>query len=314
MFCMGMLYTTYSLIKQKFIVFVKGLIIMINNLQNERNQQMKVKAQKLNDLTAEMNLWTILKTCNLDKVNQNEIRNYLSEKYYGLVNKIAKEMHTKCSSTVSYEELLSDAFMGLINAIESYDFTKNVPFVYYAYKRIKGYVIDNLGQRYIPSKRIRNNISKIKKAKKELREKLQRDPTNSEIMSEINMSKNVFNRAMRAYSITNSTSIYEPNERNDEEHTRKEEHVNSALNVASDSDPEKIAIKKELMRELRKAIESLTDRQKEIIDKYYFKNLNSKKIAKGMGISEQRVRQILGDARKALAKKLDFMKDCINIL
>jgi len=73
-----------------------------------------------------------------------EIRNFFVSKYLYLTRIIVGKMFPLYSNHVEYEDLLSYAILGLIDAIEKYDYTKGIKFETYASIRIRGSIIDNI--------------------------------------------------------------------------------------------------------------------------------------------------------------------------
>jgi len=76
-------------------------------------------------------------------------RNCLVEKHLELAIKLAKQRHRSVSTIVQYDDLLSAAYLGLIDAAEKFDETKvheeaKKPFAAYARPRILGEMNDYL--------------------------------------------------------------------------------------------------------------------------------------------------------------------------
>lgn len=67
--------------------------------------------------------------------------------YLPLANKLAWNQKRRVPYTISYDELQSAAYMGLVLAAEKFNPTKNISFVHFASFRINGEIKDYLRQK-----------------------------------------------------------------------------------------------------------------------------------------------------------------------
>lgn len=80
------------------------------------------------------------------ELNRNVVnRNKIFNEYFKLAKIIAKKAWKAFGGCVKYDELVQDAGLGLIDAIEKFDYTKGIKFCTYASHRIRGAIMD--GQR-----------------------------------------------------------------------------------------------------------------------------------------------------------------------
>ena len=89
----------------------------------------------------------------------------------------------------SYDDMLSCGILGLMDAIEKYDASKNVKFEYYATMRIKGEIIDNIRKQDWAPSSLRRKIKAISNACSELEHKYHRTPTDEEIAEYLGMDE-----------------------------------------------------------------------------------------------------------------------------
>ena len=71
-----------------------------------------------------------------------ELRNQLVVYYAGLVHTHAARLSRKLPSQISYDEICSAAFDGLIEAVEAYDPERKAKFETFCQQRISGAVMD----------------------------------------------------------------------------------------------------------------------------------------------------------------------------
>jgi len=84
--------------------------------------------------------------------------------YAPLVKHIAGRMAMRIPSSVTYDELISAGCLGLIDAIDRYDPTREVDLKTYAAYRIKGAILDELRSMDWYSRSMRKKIQEIEKA------------------------------------------------------------------------------------------------------------------------------------------------------
>ena len=74
--------------------------------------------------------------------------------------------------------------------------------------------------------------------------------------------------------------------------------------IETDNSPEKSLLDMELNENLLSKIASLRDREKQVLDMYYSRNMSMKDIAESLNVSEPRVSQIHSIAIKKLREKM----------
>src|ERR1051326_8439990 len=99
----------------------------------------------------------------------------------GLVRAIAIRVHENLPVHVDLDDLVHAGVMGLFDAVDKYDGTKNVTFQNYAKHRIKGAILDDLRQLDWASRDMRKRQKAIDTASRELMSKLGRTPSEAEL-------------------------------------------------------------------------------------------------------------------------------------
>ncbi|WP_249323100.1 sigma-70 family RNA polymerase sigma factor [Wansuia hejianensis] len=226
-------------------------------------------------------------------------RDNLIIKHLPLVKKIVGRMDIK-GSEFDQDDLISMGIMGLMDAIDKYDHSKNVPFEAYANLRIKGAIIDELRK----SGRVsRDRISKLNEyysAKEELERKLLRSPDEMEICNELGIDKKELSKLHETVHFLSQISL---------ESTlfSKEGSNIPIMEVIKDEEtlsPEEQYIKKEIKDILVKSISKLDEREQIILNLYYVEELSMKEISYILDISIPRISQIHG---KILIKLREIM-------
>lgn len=97
-----------------------------------------------------------------------KIRNKLIEKYLGFVKYNALKIKEKMPDYIELDDLVSAGIFGLINAIESFDFSRGVVFEVYSFNRIRGAMLDEIRSMDWVPRTVRLYANKYRKVVEEL--------------------------------------------------------------------------------------------------------------------------------------------------
>src|SRR6056297_431777 len=226
------------------------------------------------------------------KTNKKEYRNKIVEEYLPLVRKIVYMMigghHLK-------EEFYSVGVIGLIDAVDKFDLSKNVQFETYASIRIRGSIKDFMRKQDWVSRNIREKERIIQDTKKQLRKELDREPEDIEIAKAAHLSLNEYAKIVNYVESSNMASF--------------ENAVSKGLKPlergSDEYNPEKVLEKKEMEKILAQEIGKLSKRKQQIIALYYKEELNLKEIGEVLDISESRVSQIMKEINEELKVNIE---------
>lgn len=224
-------------------------------------------------------------------------RETLILKYSSLVKSIVNRLPVNNIPGIDKEDLISYGTIGLIEAVDRFDTSKNVTFETYASTRIRGAIYDELRTLDVLSRGSRKKVKSLSAAVLRLEAKLNRTPTDSEIVEEMQISLADL-RAIRQEADLSVSSLDEKKEYSDE---------GSSL-VESISSNEKSAQEKieesELLQVLTRAIDCLPERERTVIGLYHYDKLTFKEIAEVMEFSESRASQLHTKAIALLREKM----------
>ncbi len=219
-------------------------------------------------------------------------RNQLALKYQGLVQYVARGFQHEGVSVLESNDLLSAGNMGLLEAIERFDPTRNIKFETFAILRIRGAILDTLRNiDWIP-RSTRKNIKQVIRAISDLQVELKRHPTEPEISEKLGISIRDYGKilstmaSVRFVSLQDIVSITEGNEM-----------IREGLieNTENDYD-EEIEDYNELKKSIYEKIKSLPAKERLILILYYYEGLNLAEIAKVLNVTESRVCQLNSQA------------------
>ncbi len=226
--------------------------------------------------------------------NKNiESRNKLIMEYIDVVDKIVS-IQMRLFHTFNpdlKDEFYSIGVLGLIDAVQKFDYRKNVKFETYASFRVKGAIIDYIRKQDVVSRGIREKEKAIKRAKENLMQKLSREPSDQEVIEHLNMSYDEYHYTMNTIAQADLLSF--------------EEMIGNGIGVKKQGvSVEGQLEKKELEKHLTNAIAKLSDREQLVISLYYKDELKLKEIGQVLKVSESRVSQVLKKAVEALREHL----------
>ena len=95
------------------------------------------------------------------KETTKTLRDQIILDYSPLVRFVAHKIAIKTPPNIEFDDLISSGVLGLIDAIEKYDPTRNNKFKTYAEFRIRGAILDNLrAQDWVP-RSVREQVKKL---------------------------------------------------------------------------------------------------------------------------------------------------------
>lgn len=232
--------------------------------------------------------------------NDHTLRNQIIAEYLPYVNRIVNRIATHLPPTVEVDDLVNVGIIGLIQAIERYDPTRDNKFMTYAVFRIKGAVLSELRSRDFLGRTTRKKIRNLEKTYLEMEQRLGREVQDEEVASEMNLDLDQFYQIKRMSSIS-FVSFEEIGYATRDE---KENFIDNLLNNGEGEDALSLTTIKEIKATLANHIEQLPEKEKLVVSMYYSDEMTMKEIGKVLDITESRVSQIHSAAILRLRSKL----------
>lgn len=215
-----------------------------------------------------------------------DAKKQLIEGYLPLVDFVANRLAIGLPKNVSKDDLTSFGIMGLIDAIEKFDYQRGLQFETYASWRIRGSIIDGLRQGDWVPRSVREKAKKVEEAYQKLEQKYLRSVTDEEISSYMQVSIGEFHQMVQDIAVTTVCSIDDP---------IREEDSETRLSLLIDEkakNPEEKVNEFYLKEMLAKSIERLTDKERTVVSLFYFEDLSLSEIAEVMSLSPSRISQL----------------------
>ncbi|MEE1100349.1 MAG: FliA/WhiG family RNA polymerase sigma factor [Agathobacter sp.] len=233
-----------------------------------------------------------------------ELREQLIIEYAQLVKIVAGRLSMYLGHNVEYDDLVSYGVFGLIDAIDKFDAGKNVKFETYASLRIRGSILDQIRKMDWIPRTIRQKQRQIDDAIKAIEMRTGKNATDEELANELGLSEEELCNWQSQLKITNVVSL------NEFEETGPEP-VMDATHNSHFAQPEDVVAETELKDMLLSALELLTEKERKVIELYYYEDLTLKEISQILEVSESRVSQL---HTKGLVKMRKKMGPYMNIL
>jgi RNA polymerase sigma factor for flagellar operon FliA len=241
------------------------------------------------------------------KVKHGEIPTTLREQivleHAPLIRYIVNRIAVRLPSHIDLDDLHNTGVIGLMDAIEKYDPTKNCKFKTYAEFRIKGAILDQLRSLDWVPRSVRQKSRKLERAYGEVEQRLGRSASEDEVADSLGLQLDKFHELLnqvRGISLVNLEEIRggagQDGDRN-----------GSFADIVEDVHAEnpfatyKLAEMKNIIAD---TIGVLPEKERLVISLYYYEDLNMKEIGNILGFTESRVCQIHTKSVLRLRSKL----------
>jgi RNA polymerase sigma factor FliA len=218
------------------------------------------------------------------ETKDEKFREELILKYASLVKNIAERMAMRLPPSICKEELLGPGIMGLCDAIEKFDATRETEFQTYASLRIKGAILDELRKMDWISRSTRKTIHRIGDAMRSLELKLDREPKDLEVAEEMGVDIDSYHRMLMKAQGAALLSLDD----------LMPDGTNPTLSrqVSETPSPLDDLKTKETKNIISMALSKLSKKEQLIMSLYYYDELTLKEIAKVLDLTESRISQI----------------------
>lgn len=220
--------------------------------------------------------------------------------YAPLIKFIAQKIAIRLPSNIELDDLISSGVIGLMDAIEKYDPSRDNTFKTYAEFRIRGAILDELrAQDWVP-RSVRDKAKLLDRTLVKLEADLGRNATDEEVAEKLGISIDEFHDLVNQVRPVSLLSI-------DDQATFSNVDKRSILSILDGckiSNPFNQLNLKTVKEIVTKAIADLPEKQRLVLSLYYYEDLNLKEIGKVLRVTESRVSQLHAQAVTRLRGKL----------
>ena len=228
------------------------------------------------------------------------------EQYIPLVKYIASRIMVGRTTYIEYEDLVSYGLIGLMDAISKFDPSRGIKFSSYASIRIKGEMIDQIRKARPISKGAMDKLAKYNEAVEILQNRLYREPTVEEIAEYLGITISDVIDIEGYINFMAVVSLEGILFSEDDELT-----IKGVIEDKNSPSPHDAYEEQEKVEVLAQCIEKLKEKDRIILNLYYYEGLTLREIGEVLEVSESRVCQLHSRAIKnlrAMLKKIDYIE------
>ena len=236
-----------------------------------------------------------------DPDEQLVMRDVLIRQYLPLIKLVANRIIRKLPPQIELNDLINTGVLGLIDAIEKFDPSRDIKFETYAEFRIRGAILDELRNLDWVPRSIRQKIHELQAAIERVELQHKRHASDEELAKELGVSIDDYHDLLNKANGVTLLSFEDLGYSKDSVQRRnaleyyKEPHNENLITLLH-------------LREVRDiiaaALETLPKNERFVLSMYYFDELTMKEIGLVLGITESRVSQIHNKAILRLKARL----------
>lgn len=203
-----------------------------------------------------------------------------------LVDYQVQRMLVELPASVDRDDLLSEARIGLIDAINRYDPDKNVKFETYASIRIKGALVDYLRKLDWAPRSLRQKAREIAGAQSALEQEMGHSANEEQIAARLGVGIDKYRSTLSDLSVLSVMSFRD----------MEDDEGNEAQIPSIGAQPMDELTRGGFTRALGAGIKRLPEREQQVLELYYHRGLSLKEIGQVLSLSESRICQIHSSA------------------
>ncbi len=194
-------------------------------------------------------------------------------RYLPLVKRAACHLRSQVSACFDQEDMEQVGMMGLLEAWRRYDSEPDAQFESYAFKRVRGAMLDELRRLDWRPRQLRQQVHGHNQVQRELHNRLGRAPSEQELAAALDCSVEEVRQLSYASQAEALQSLEEWLENGGKAPTTESDDVDLAMTIS-------------------KVLATLDKREQLLLSLYYQQELNMKEIALVLGLTESRVCQL----------------------
>ena len=221
-------------------------------------------------------------------IKDPKIKDQVIIEYAPLVRFIAQKIASRLPANIELDDLISCGVIGLMDAIEKFDATRENKFKTYAEFRIRGAILDELrAQDWVP-RSVREKAKTLERTYAKLEADLGRPATDQEMCEALSLTQDEFHdmlskaKSISLLNIDDSTSF----SRGDKKLMMGIMDHDRTIN------PYSAVSFKDVRENLKIGIKTLPEKQRLVLSLYYYEDLNLKEIGQVLDVTESRVSQL----------------------
>lgn len=225
-------------------------------------------------------------------------RDAVVEEFIPTIKYHAARIKMRVPPNIEMDDLVSSGIVGLLDAFDRFDPSRGIKFKTYAEFRIRGTMLDYLREMDWFPRSVRQSSTRLQNAYARLEALLGRPPEEEEVAEELKISVDELRKRLAMLSGLSVLS-----------HDEAEEGgaggcVQYYLSEAAKNEAREEELLRDLKEVLAKAIDTLPDRERQLIALYYYEDLTMREISEIFHLGEPRICQLHAQAVLRMRGKL----------
>ncbi len=230
--------------------------------------------------------WKMFSELARDSPAREQLRNRLMERYREVVRYTAERMHKRLPAEVDVDDLTSAGLFGLMDAINSFDLSRNVKFETYCAQRIRGAIFDELRAMDWVPRLVRSRTATMDRAKKAIEMEHGQKATEDEVAERLQMNPDDFEKLNRDSKPVGIVSL------NRKWNDKDSGNESREMDVAKDRGQEMPTDRIHRIDVQELLTKGLSRSERLILILYYYEEMTMKEIGLTLDLSESRVSQM----------------------
>ena len=225
-------------------------------------------------------------------------RNTLVIAYTPLVRYLARRKARDLPEHSAIEEdLVSCGLVALIAAVDRWDPSRGASFEQFAWTRVSGALLDELRRVDWAPRSVRRSARRIARAEEKIQAEKGRMAHERELAQVAGITVDQLRRdregVVRAALLSLNSCVIDVD-------AESIEMLDTIPSTSPSTDPARACIAADRAAALASALDQLGATERVVVEKIYLQEMSGRDVAREMGVSESRVSQILGSARRRL--------------
>ena len=216
-------------------------------------------------------------------------RDGLILQYAPLIKFVANRLAIRLPPHIEVDDLFSSGVLGLMDAIEKYDPSREAKFKTYAEFRIRGAMLDELRSLDWVPRSVRERTTRLESAFSRVEQKLGRSATDEEVAEFMDLDMGEFQDLLSRSGGISLLSLDEVFSATGEGEGRS---LFDQLAGLEEEEPQAMHALEEMKRVVGEYIDQLPVRERLILSLYYHEEMTMKEIGETIGVTESRVSQL----------------------
>jgi RNA polymerase sigma factor for flagellar operon FliA len=220
------------------------------------------------------------------KTHDEDIRNFLMEKFLPLVRYNAERIYQRLPDEVDIEDLMSAGLFGLMDAINGFDLERKVKFETFSAPRIRGAILDELRSMDWVPRLVRHRTAKVEQVRQMIEKRTGQVATHDQVAEHLNLPPEELEKMLRDSTSVMTRSL---NQRAFPSDSGRDVREIDVVRDETGANP----LTELQRRDLKDLItKGLSRAERLIVILYYYEGMTMKEIGSTLDLSESRVSQM----------------------